>query len=132
MSVRDFQERKKIERILFSLPVLALLVLFVVLAALGVVRVGYRKYLFDQEVAALREEIAAVEAQRIEHENRLRELATPEGLDREARGKFNLKKEGEEVVLFLESPQSAPSPDQKSGVAGAWRSFRGWIDGWFR
>ena len=63
MSVRDFQERKKIERILFSLPILALCTALVVLAAWGVVRIGYRKYIIDREVAALRDEIAALEGQ---------------------------------------------------------------------
>ncbi|HEY4497834.1 MAG TPA: septum formation initiator family protein [Candidatus Paceibacterota bacterium] len=131
MSVRDFQERKKIERILFSLPILALCTALVVLAAWGVVRIGYRKYIIDREVAALRDEIAALEAQRAEYEERFRDLATPEGLDREARGKFNLKKEGEEVVLFLENP-SPSLPDQERGVAGVWHALRDWIEQWFK
>lgn len=130
MSVRAFQEQKKIERMLFSLPVLALLLVFTVLAVWGVARIGYRKYFVDREVAALQSEIAALEAQRAEYEERLQELATPEGLDREARGTFNLKKEGEEVVLFLESPPP-PLPDQESGVAGAWHSVQSWIKNLF-
>ncbi len=35
-------------------------------------------------------------------ENRLRSLESSHGLDLEARGRFNLKKQGEEVVIFLD------------------------------
>ena len=131
MSVRDFQERKKAERILFSLPALVFLATLVVLAAWGVAKVGYRKYLLDQEVLVLQKKITDVEAERAEYQEQLRGLATPEGLDREARGKFNLKKEGEEVVLFLENPP-LPLPDRERGVAGAWHALRDWVGEWFK
>ena len=130
MSVRDFQERKKVERILFSWPILMILVGLLVIALWGLYNIWQSKRALDQEIARLEQEIAKAEATRKQYETTFEALETLEGVDREARARFNLKKPGEEVVLFVDDVPKSSAPTGR--VASIFSAITNWFKNLFR
>ena len=101
MSMRDFQERKKIERIWFSWPVLAILIFLVVLTTSSVFKVWREYSQLSSENDALVKKLEETQKVRLDNEKRFEILGTDYGIDREARARFNMKKRGEELVFFV-------------------------------
>lgn len=128
MNIRDFQERRMVERMIFSTPVLIVVVLLAILALIGVWNMWRTKHALDIELAHTREELAHTKMVKESYEQKFQELATPEGVDFEARARFNLKKPGEEVVLFVDAP---PATISRGRIASAWHAIWGWIQSFF-
>jgi len=129
MFLRDFQERKRLDRTFFSYPVLGILTFLAFAALFGAANAWYKKHVLDNEIAALEEKIADTESIKKLYEIKLENLDTAEGRDREARERFNLKKPGEGVVLFVDD---FPSLRRRSGVAGFFIGAKDFIINWFR
>lgn len=109
---------------LFSWPVLFLAVSLTAVALWGVFRNIFRYTEIKKEVAAAEEKLSEYEESKKRFEERLKALDTPEGLEKEARARFNLKKPGEEVAIFLDS--GAPRKDLgfRENLASAWESIK--------
>lgn len=116
MALSDFQESKEIERIIFSWPVIFVCVLLLLAALWGVFKALEKGLALRQEVANLEKKIAEAESAKNTFQAKLENLRTEAGLDREARGRFNLKKPGEGVVIFVENQSQA----KLGGFAADW------------
>ena len=127
MVMYDFQERKLTNRILYSLPVLFLAGMLVAASLFGVFR-NIEKYAkMKREVALAEEKLSEYEASRKRFEERLSALNTEEGLEKEARARFNLKKPGEKVIIFLDSDLPKKSSSLRSQIASVWESVQIYI-----
>ena len=124
--MKNFQERNKLQRTLFSFPAMIGGLFFIVLATWGMINVLRTTYALNKEITRLKSEIAGAEATRKDYETQMSEIQTPEGIDREARSRFNLKKPGEEVVLFVDdSKKTTAVPESK--VASAYHTMQRWL-----
>ena len=99
--MRQFADKRKIRKILYSplsIIVLVALVFFLARAVWGV----YLKNNISRQVreAAVRQ-INELEARKAELEEKLRELESPEGLEAEIRDKLPVAKPGEEVIIIV-------------------------------
>ena len=103
MALKDFQERKMARRLLFSWPVLFGTTVLVLVAFWGVSRNVFRYLELKRDAAEAGAKVAEYEKSRKLFEERLKMLDTSQGLEKEARARFNLKKPGEEVAIFLDS-----------------------------
>jgi cell division protein FtsB len=103
MSVRDFQDKKRTERLLFSVPILLGMFVLVALMVWAIIKLWVVKASLEGDVRNLHQQISEARARKTLYEEKRGELDTPEGLDREARFRFNLTKPGEEVVVFVDS-----------------------------
>lgn len=84
---------------------------------------GYSAYsIFGQAFAVRREyqrtagEIEALRAKKVNLEARIRELASPQALEREGKEFLNLKMPGEEVVVVVPEEEEA----QEAELSGSW------------
>ena len=102
MGLSDFQEQRKWRKIFFSYPVAVLLMPLVIWSLWQVYTAFWASKALNDEVSVLERQIQAVHSARIVLEQKSQELRSPEGIDKEARGRFNLKKPGEEVVIFVD------------------------------
>lgn len=68
--------------------------------AVTTVRESYRGYQADQEMDRLQRQIDAMEGKRAQLSEVIRRLQSPDALDREARTRFGLKKDGERVFVL--------------------------------
>ena len=119
MVLKDFQEKKEFERALSSWPVLIFVGLLLALAFYGVARGLSGNMVINREIKELEKDLADAEGKRKVFEAKLNEVGTPEWLEKEARGKFNLKKPGEEIVIFLEEGKP-PEISYKQKIASIW------------
>lgn len=125
MGLSDFQEDRDIERSIFSWPVILIVGTLVFVALAGAWRTFDIDLALRREIKDLEKKIAEAEASRQNYEKRLAELGTPEGIDRDARGRFNLKRPGEEVVIFLgEATSASPEGFARKWILDFWRAAR--------
>ncbi len=126
MALSDFQERKESDKILFSYPSILLVSTLAILIIFGTAKI-FRSYLaLRKEIRAIRAEISALEQDKIKYESRLSQFKTEAGLEKEARSRFNLKKPGEEVVIFTDGEAEA----QLGGVRDKLASLAGFFKQW--
>ncbi|MDP3935315.1 MAG: septum formation initiator family protein, partial [Candidatus Giovannonibacteria bacterium] len=116
MAFNDFQENREIERAVFSWPVIFIAGLLVIAALWGIFRALEKELALRGEIKTLEKKIADANSAKADFLAKTEDLRSEAGLDREARGKFNLKKPGEEVVIFLDNASQA----KPSGLAGDW------------
>jgi len=114
---------------------LFLLLLAVMWLALVLVKTFYKKHQLDSEIANLKKEIDKIDKKDQELSNLLNYFDNQNFLEKEAKEKLNMKKEGENVVIVSEvsgSPQpsaaplaaaSAPAQEQESGNLLKWWQY---------
>ena len=125
MALRDFQEEKDIERSIFSWPVILIVGTLTFVALAGAWKMFNIELALKREIKDLEKKIAEAEASRKSYEERLAELGTSEGADRDARGRFNLKKPGEAVVIFLrEAGASSPENSVRKWFGALWQTLK--------
>ncbi len=98
----EFYEKRKLRRIVYSKPAVALagtifvLLVFPTWNAYSKMRISAeKKEEVAREVAALKERMERLESE-------IQRLATPEGIEEELRKKFDVGKEGEEIYVLIE------------------------------
>ena len=111
-----------------------LLVFIVIFGALAVGE-GRRWYALYREVKETEEESRSADARVAELSSDLQRLQSPEYLEREARAKLNVKKEGEEVFVIVgleqlkkEEPFGKGPIEERSKV---WENVKSWYDYFF-
>ncbi len=124
--MKNFQERQKFEQTLFSFPIMSIVFFFMALALFGSINVWRTKNSLDREIERLKKEIIKTDTIRKEYESQMSEIQTSDGIDREARSRFNLKKPGEEVVLFVDDIKKENFPPE-SQVTGAYHAIQKWF-----
>ncbi len=117
--MRLFQERRKLKRIIFSKPALSVMLVLAILSAGAAVKAvfkAYGAYKTSEEIAARARNL---EEEKIRLEERIERLGTPEGLEKEAKERFNVKKPGEEVLIIV-NPVNAPTSSDIKASGGFW------------
>lgn len=98
----DFYEKRKVKKLLHSRVVLTVLCIPVVLMMYA----AYNAYEKKQETSERRSELSArlagLEERRTELEQDIDMLNDPRGVEAELRSRYEVGKEGEEVVVFVE------------------------------
>jgi cell division protein FtsB len=101
MGLIDFQERKRFNRIVFSIPVVLVLFGLTLWMLWGSMQAWSARHALIKKNEAIAVEIEELEMNTKKLEKRLAVLASPRGLDLEARERFNLKEPGEHAVMFV-------------------------------
>jgi len=125
----------KVKKIFTSKPFLFLLLLAVMWLALILVKTFYKKHQLDSEIANLKKEIDKIDKKDQELSDLLNYFDNQNFLEKEAKEKLNMKKEGENVVIVSEisgSPEpqtaplaaaSAPAQEQELGNLLKWWQY---------
>lgn len=101
----DFYEKRKLRNILYSKPVLGLLVVimfFFAYTAWGALEKELETRATWKERAAV---LSELEGRETELEAEIERLKTEKGIEAEIRSKFEVAKEGEEVIVIVEPPE---------------------------
>jgi cell division protein FtsB len=120
--MREFQEKGKYKRILYSkivVIILAVLILFFAKATYGV----YKKQL-ESKANALQ---AISELQKLQDREKLlnselTRLSTHEGVEEEIRAKYGVSKPGEEMIIIVDN--SKPTTTSTIEKKGFWNSIK--------
>lgn len=85
--------------------------------AIGAIRMARGTQALRAEVESAEDRLAAAHEKKQELRRRIAEQDAPETVEYQAKAKMNLKNPGEEVVVVVPEPPSAPEPEP----AGWWR-----------
>ncbi len=124
--MREFQEKHKYKRILYSkwmVVLLAILIVFFAKATYGV---------HQKQVESRANSLQAIaELQKLQDREQLltselTRLSTQEGVEEEIRAKYGVSKPGEEMIIIVDSlkPTTTPEVEKKS----FWQSFKGFFN----
>lgn len=108
------------EKIKHSIWANTALLVFLVLVGAGSYTAVRRAVLFSQEADATQKRVDELKNKKQELEARIQELEDPRAVEREAKERFNLKKQGETVVVVLPEPFPKPVEEKK----GFWAMMR--------
>ncbi|MEK7575875.1 MAG: septum formation initiator family protein [Patescibacteria group bacterium] len=100
--MREFQEKNRIRRILYSKFFIIVLILLVGFMSMSVIKI-YKKYRESKMLAEKTEqELKELETKKAELESSTAKLQTESGTEKEIRSTFNVKKPGEEAIVIVE------------------------------
>lgn len=107
----------KIKKILSSKWTMFFLLLGFIWLALKVADVYYKKYKINKEIQNLKNQIGSANKTNQEISNMIDYLSSQSFLEKEAREKLNMKKEGEEVVILEPANENPATTSEPSNAA---------------
>jgi hypothetical protein len=123
--MKDFQQRKKIRKTLYSRNIVIAVAIVTVLLVRGAVEVTQKMHESNVNAKQVEKELTLA---RIKHEELLRNMAmieTHAGVEREIRQKFSVTKSGEEVAVIVDpQPRSSSTEKKKQSF---WSSLGNWF-----
>ena len=115
----DLMPENKLKNFFGSRAVLFLLLLAFVWLSLVLVKAFYKKRQLEQEINALKAEIEKMDKKGQELNQLLGYFSSQDSLEKEAKDKLKLKKEGENVVMVQDTLDAAVGESNNSGSATA-------------
>ncbi len=101
----DFHEKRKIRSIVYSKPVVAVLVIITVVLSFSV----YHRYTVAEEMKhklnVREDELHELEQRATVLESKVQYLRDERGIEEELRNRFDVVKEGEQVIILVDEPQ---------------------------
>ncbi len=123
----------KLKKILYSKTAVFILLLAFIWLSIVLIKAIYKKYQLDHEIASVKSEIEKLDKKNQEFNQMLNYFNSHDFLEKEAKEKLNLKKEGETVMVINENslaqeaailpPADAPA---ENGNAGEENNFIKW------
>jgi cell division protein FtsB len=114
----DFHEKRKIRHVMYSTPVISALFLL----ALCIGYIAYHRYIVAEEMQAKlderRELLSELKQRAALLESKVEYLKDERGIEEEIRNRFDVAKEGEQVVVLVQNKddESTSSPRQKQVI----------------
>jgi cell division protein FtsB len=125
----EFQDKKKIRKMLYSWPVIILVAAALILLSSAT----YRMYLKMSDTGENRDtsldEQTALLARQDALENHIEQLKTERGVEEEIRKKFRVVKDGESVIIVVDDKATGESA---TGTKSGFTSFLERIKDWFK
>jgi cell division protein FtsB len=122
----DFQQKKRVRKMLYSRNVVIALAVVTLLLLRGVVDVVGKERQSENDVVVANEQLAQAKLRNQQLTSDTASLATVAGMDRAIRQEFSVAKPGEEVAFIVDSP-TVPSPVATSTPVGFWGSILNWF-----
>lgn len=119
--------KKKLKPHMLPVGLLVFVILFFVLVA-GQIKRTYKVY---SQVGDLESELAQIEQSNKDLEAQIKTFENPEVIDKEARERLNLKKQGENVVIIIPNDERGEIEQQLQDLESTRESFWKKIKRWF-
>lgn len=127
--MKDFQQRKKVRRVLYSRNVIIVLSIITILLVRGAFGVMQKNIESKKNVVLLNTQLEDARVKNQELTKNIAILSTEEGVESEIRQKFSVSKDGEQVAVIVD-PKPVPG-DEKADTGGLWVSVKSWFSGLF-
>ncbi len=123
--MREFQEKQKIRKRVYSRTSIIALLILCILIAKGLAGVYEKEKASRIEVERLTKQKREVEEKLSMVSTQVDRLKTDTGIEYEIRNKFDVVKDGEEVIVVVDK-ELPPPPEEKEGVLKRfWHSVTG-------
>jgi len=115
--MREFQEKRKLRKIIFSKITLILLLFVLLFLVFSTIKVYLKSREALYKNKKIKEELTQLNQRKSEKEKEIGRLETESGIEEEIREKFDVLKPGEKVVVIVEKKQEDDKINQE-GEAG--------------
>ncbi|GMQ95106.1 MAG: hypothetical protein BMS9Abin13_216 [Patescibacteria group bacterium] len=120
----EFQEKKKIRRLIYSNTTIVFLVLILIFSLHAVWKVYKKAIIPYANKSAASRTLTELKAREADLTERIEWLKTNQGIEMEIREKFGVVREGEEVVVIVDSSANKEENNGKGAVVmGAWQKL---------
>jgi cell division protein FtsB len=106
----DFHEKRKIRSVLYSRPVVAFLCICTIILSFSV----YHRYTVAREMKAKlsdrEQELSELRSRAELLESKVEYLKNERGIEEELRNRFDVVKEGEQVIILIDEPEVSDKP----------------------
>jgi len=108
--MHEFQQKRRLRRTLYSKTSIVILVIISIFIIRGSWTVFQKERQSRKNVEEVESGLMAAKQRELELSTNIEKLNTPQGVEREIREKFSVKKAGEDVVLVIDSNATTSSP----------------------
>ena len=117
MAIKDIERRRKLRRMIYSLPSLVLLLVLTLLLAKGAIGMLRKQQVSAQYSKELNIEAVALSSREVELTAQIEGLQTEAGIKNEIRERFSVTEEGEHVAIIVDDSNATSS---KEGLDRSW------------
>lgn len=126
--MREFSQKRKIRRILYSplvLIILTVILFFIVKGSFGV----YQKYSFSKgELRKIENDLVVLQNKKTDIDKKISHLETETGIEKELRSKFDVAREGEmRIVIVEDEKEQEVVVEKKNFLANIFTTIGGWF-----
>ncbi len=114
--MNEFKQKRRPFKFYYSNVLIFFLFIILVLVAKGVWNIYLKERLAIADKVERGEDIASLKSREVFLENELNRLKTENGVEREIREKFNVKKDGENVAVILYATATEDVLDKESSI----------------
>lgn len=128
--MREYQEKKKIKKRIYSNWAFALLAALFVFLVYSTVKIYLKGRAVGENAARVRDNLSSLEQEKEELEREIARLQNADGAEEELRKKFNIGKRDEKLVVILDKKEENVkiSGGEDVGFFGKiWRSVKSWF-----
>jgi cell division protein FtsB len=123
--MKEFQHDNNQNKKRYSKWVLFLLFMLIVVAGKGLASISAKQITSSEEVKLVEVKRAELEERHKNLTDKVNELNTNEGLEKEIRSKFDVVRPGEGVILVVDKEIQAPAPEEPSVIKKLWNGVVG-------
>lgn len=125
--MREFQERRKVRKILYSKKIIVLLFLVVVFLLFSTIKVYLKSRNAASKRDETRKELAELEQRKAELEKDVNRFQSESGLEEEIRNKFNVQKPGEKVLVIVDKSAENVNIESGNELNDFFSKIWGWV-----
>ena len=122
----EFQEKRKLRRLIYSKITLVLLILLILLILNGVWNIYKKQDITKDNLAKTASSLESLQARENMLSSQIERLKTPAGTEEEIREKYGLVKPGEEVIVVVDSSTTA-ADETSTTDTGFWQKIVNWF-----
>ena len=123
--MREFQDKKRVRKFLYSKGVVAVLAVFVLILAHATWGVYQKEQESQTAAAASESELGKLQDRQAVLQSEIARLKTDEGVEEEIRSKFSVAKPGEDLIIIV-NPDDATNT-QTLPKPSLWDRVKGWL-----
>ena len=117
----DFQQKRKVRNVLYHRATLVVMLLLVLLLARSTWLVWQKKQESEEMRRVSLQSVEELRARNDTLQSKIDKLDTDSGVEQEIRAKYSVVKEGENMVVVVEDPDSKPATT--TGETGFWQTI---------
>ncbi|MEI6528675.1 MAG: septum formation initiator family protein [bacterium] len=123
----EFQEKRKIRKMMYSKPALIVLFIAIVFLLKEVYDIYQKQQISRQNYDRVATSVESLKSREKMLTSELDRLSTNQGVEAEIREKFNVVKPGEEIIMVINSSSSEADQTAGNSEQNWWQKFIGWF-----
>lgn len=126
--MQRFKQKQQLRKRLYSKPVLFILIIILGLIIHGAWGIWKKSKQSQHTLEVAQSELDRLKEREGSIEKRIERLGTETGIEEEIRSKFDVVKEGENIIVIIEDEELPPVIEEKPGVIkGIFTTVKSWF-----